>query len=312
MDELAGGVRRLTFPLPLGIDHVHCYLVRGDDGAWLLVDTGLGVADAQARWRALLAPLEGGLAAVVITHFHPDHVGGAADVAEVTGGAVFQGALDYEQCVRVWGDDASARRVDEYLVAHGMPREDVRRLRRDSNRVAGAVHFAPEPERLEPGEWLGGWEVVHLPGHADGHLGLLRDGVLIAGDAILGHITPTVGLYPDARPDPLADYLGSLERVIELAPRIAFAGHGAPIADPVGRARELIAHHRERLGRAAAALRPEPRDAYTVSLALFPGELPVSERRFALAESLAHLERLVREGGARRVEDGGRTLYASP
>jgi hypothetical protein len=41
MDELPGGIRRLTFPLPLEIDHVHCYLLPGSDG-WTLVDTGLG------------------------------------------------------------------------------------------------------------------------------------------------------------------------------------------------------------------------------------------------------------------------------
>ncbi len=43
MLELEGGVRRVTFPLPLGIDHVHCYLLPGSDG-WTAVDTGLGAA----------------------------------------------------------------------------------------------------------------------------------------------------------------------------------------------------------------------------------------------------------------------------
>ncbi|MFL5949675.1 MAG: hypothetical protein ACJ743_14595 [Gaiellaceae bacterium] len=39
MDDLADGIRRLTFPLPLGIDHVHSYLLPGQDG-WTLVDPG--------------------------------------------------------------------------------------------------------------------------------------------------------------------------------------------------------------------------------------------------------------------------------
>ncbi len=38
--ELEPGVLRITFPLPLGINHVHCYLLRGGDGSWTLVDPG--------------------------------------------------------------------------------------------------------------------------------------------------------------------------------------------------------------------------------------------------------------------------------
>ena len=74
-----------------------------------------------------------------------------------------------------------------------------------------------------------------------------RSGVLVSADHLLGRISPTVGLWPASRPDPLGDFLESLERTIELAPEIALPGHGDPIADPVGRAHELIEHHRERL-----------------------------------------------------------------
>jgi glyoxylase-like metal-dependent hydrolase (beta-lactamase superfamily II) len=98
--------------------------------------------------------------------------------------------------------------------------------------------------------------------------------------------------------------LGSLARIEELAPRIAYAGHRDPIADPAGRAREIEAHHAERLDRAAAALDGAPLSAYDVSLALFETELSSTLRRFATAESLAHLERLVLEGRARRSGDG--------
>ena len=133
--------------------------------------------------------------------------------------------------------------------------------------------------------------------------------MLVAGDHLLGAITPTVGLYPDSRPDPLGDYLASLERTIELAPSLALPGHGEPITDPVGRAREIVEHHRVRLGETAAALGPEPRTGYEISVALFGEELDASGRRFALAEALAHLERLVFEGRAARSGDGGRLAY---
>ena len=308
--DLGDGIRRLTFALPLGIDHVHCYLLRASDGSWTLVDTGLGLPGAEERWSPILAELGGPLERIVITHFHPDHVGDATPVAELSGATVFQGRVDYEQCLRVWGDGRSPRRLAEHMLEHGLPPSELSALRRDSDRVAELVHAAVEPEPLEPAERLAGWEIVHLPGHADGHLALLNDGVLIAGDALLAHISPTVGLYPEARPDPLGDYLGSLEQVIELAPTVAFAGHHDPIRDPAGRARELVQHHRERLELTLAALRGGPRSAYDVSLAVFATELSPTLRRFALAESLAHLERLVREERAERVDEGGRVLYA--
>ena len=85
--------------------------------------------------------------------------------------------------------------------------------------------------------------------------------------------------------------------------RRALPGHGDAIFDPVSRAREIVEHHRNRLDETAAALGPEPRTGYDVSLALFGENLDASGRRFALAEALAHLERLVREG--RAVRHGG-------
>jgi hypothetical protein len=55
---------------------------------------------------------------------------------------------------------------------------------------------------------------------------------------------------------------------------------------------------------AAAALDGTPLSAYDVSLELFERELSPTLRRFATAESLAHLERLVQDGRALRVEGG--------
>jgi glyoxylase-like metal-dependent hydrolase (beta-lactamase superfamily II) len=135
--------------------------------------------------------------------------------------------------------------------------------------------------------------------------------VLVAGDHLLPRITPTVGLYPRSRPDPLGDYLASLARTVELAPRLALPGHGDPIDDPAGRARELIEHHRVRLETAAAALGAEPRTAYEVSLDLFGAELGPSDRRFAVAETIAHLERLRFEGRVARNGDGRCVSYTA-
>ena len=310
VDELPGGIRRLTFPLPLGIDHVHCYLLPGTEG-WTLVDTGLGLPDAEARWAPVLDELDAPVVRIVITHFHPDHAGGGEDAQALTGATVLQGARDYEQCERVWGRADWSERLTDHLRANGLPDGVAEELREESRTLAPFIRFAREPQRIGEGDDVDGWRVLELPGHADGHVCLLRGDVLVAGDHLLGGITPTVGLYPDSLPDPLGDYLDSLARTIELAPSLALTGHGPPIDDPVSRARELIEHHRERLDEAAAALAGGARTGYEVSLALFDANLDASGRRFALAEALAHLERLVGEGRARRAGDGGTVSYTS-
>jgi glyoxylase-like metal-dependent hydrolase (beta-lactamase superfamily II) len=311
MVELDSAIRRVTFALPLGIDHVHCYLLPTAGGGWMAVDTGLGLPDAGMRWARVLGELGGALERIVITHFHPDHVGAAADVAALTGAPVFEGRDDYDQCVRTWGERRNDEVMPEYLRVHGVPEPEVEEFRVDAQSFLRLVRFARDPEPLEPGDVVDGWEVLHLPGHADGHRALLRDGILLAGDALLGSITPNVGLYPDSRPDPLGDYLGSLERIVELGPRLALPGHGDPIEDPAGRAEELIAHHDERLEQTAAALDGRPQSAYAVSFTLFPEPLSSTLRRFAFAETRAHLEYLVRRDSAQRVEEDGRVTYAA-
>ena len=297
--SLEDGIRRLTLPLPTGPKHVHCYVAGGT-----LFDTGLGLGDAP--WESVEVER------IAITHFHPDHVGGAQAAAAVTGAAVFQGGLDYAQCERVWGSAHWPERMAAWFIGHGVPNDVADDLIEQGHAFARFIRYALDPELLYEGSELDGWSVVELPGHADGHLGFLRDGVLIAGDHILEPISPAVGLYPESRPDPLGDYLASLERTIELAPHVVYPGHGEPIHDAAGRARELIAHHRERLDETAAALGREARTAYEISLTVFGAELGPTQRRFAVAETLSHLERLVRAGRAAREGDGGTVTYTGP
>ncbi len=308
--EISAGIRRLTFPMPMSPGHVHGYLLPGDDG-YVLVDTGLGLPDLAERWQELLPALDRSISSIVITHFHPDHVGGTADVARLTGAPVHQGALDYEQCEKVWGSDDWAPRIAEWFHVHGAPPEATDELLEAGSVYRPFVRFVRDPVLLREGDEVAGWRVGEFPGHADGHICLSRDRVMIAGDHLLPRITPAVGLYPESRPDPLGDYVASLERVVREAPVLALPGHGDPVEDPAGRAGEIVRHHRERLDATVAVLDLDPRTGYELSYDLFPDEHGPSQRRFAVAETLSHLERLVVEGRAARSGHRGRVTYTA-
>ena len=306
--EVEPGILRVTLPLPSGPRHVHCYLLRGDDG-WTLVDTGLGLMEPS--WEEILAQVDGPVVRIFITHMHPDHVGGAEAAVRATGAPVLQGRLDYEQCERVWGSSDWPERIADWFLVHGVPAAVAEELIESGHVFADFVRFAWNPTPVDPGDEVDGWRVVATPGHADGHLCLHRDGVLIAGDTLLAPITPAIGLYPESRPDPLGDYVESLHAVAGLAPRVSYGGHGATIGEPAPRAHAIVAHHDDRLDRAAAALGRDPRNGYDVSHDLFGDALPPIQRRFAVAEALSHLERLVVLGRAHRGEDDRAVTYTA-
>lgn len=292
--DVEEGVKQFTLPLPLGIDHVHCYLLRASDGSWTLIDTGLGHLEAEEIWAPVLAALDAPIGRIVVTHAHPDHVGGAAAAAAFTGATVHQGRLDHARGREIWEAGGAAAVLDEFLQVHGAPEQGL-------GRRELTIRLPASPELLDEGDTFDGWQVLVLPGHADGHIALERDGVLVAGDTILGTITPHVGMYPAGLEDPLEEFVHSLERIAELRPRLTLPGHGPLLDDAAGRAREIVAHHAERLDATAAALGRERRTAWEVSASVF-AHVPRSQQWFAMTETIAHLERLVRLGRARRFE----------
>jgi hydroxyacylglutathione hydrolase len=129
---------------------------------------------------------------------------------------------------------------------------------------------------------------------------------MFGGDVILATISPNVGRWEDTDFDPLGRYFETLERLAELAPTIVHGGHRQPVEDVAGRAREIRAMHDERLLIAHGALQNGAVSAMDVASVIWPSGHGMHERRFALVEALAHLERLVADGRATVSDDGYR------
>ena len=242
--DLGGGVHRVTQPLPWALDHVHCYAVDDADG-WTLIDCGLGTPGTGRRWEQALALLgHPRVRRLVITHYHPDHIGASTRLAEITGAEeIVQGTRDRELTVRTWLDLDSGARFQRYLLAHGMPLEDAERSAGEEDEMP----IAPvEPTRLvDEGDTLDlagePFDVLVLPGHADGHIALLgrHSGRLFGGDVLLDEITPNVGRWEDNEPDPLGRYLAHARahrgaravRRVSRAPRRDRPARGARAGD---------------------------------------------------------------------------------
>ena len=186
MDELDGGIRRVTLPLPTRPGHVHAYLLPGDDG-WIVVDTGVGHAGREGAPGAPSSSEAGGpVAAIFVTHFHPDHVGAAADLHELTGAPVYQGTLDYAQCELVWGNPNWSERLLDWFQLHGVARRRDRRARRPELALP-AVHPLPARSRAHArraSTWTAGSSSPRR-GTPTASSASLKDGVLIAADHLL-------------------------------------------------------------------------------------------------------------------------------
>ena len=311
--EVVEGVWQIKLPVPFPLGFVAVYLVEGDDG-WTLIDAGYDYPPARVAWEA--GTLSAGceisrdVAKIVVTHFHPDHLGAARWLQEVSAAPVFMMEGEIPFARRLWGSPDAAPFV-ELLVRHGMP---TRIAESAAGAMRGGLRLPEEILPLRDGEKVrmgtGSARVLHAPGHADHQLVLHDEGrrILYAADHVMLGITPNVGLWPETEPHPLARYLGSLASMRGLDADLVLPGHGPVFGDVGGRVGELAAHHSERLGAIGADVKKSPGSAYEVSRRLFRGALTVHQRAFALAETLAHLDHLVLEGRA-TVREGAPITY---
>lgn len=280
------------------------------------MDSGIHTEPAEKALRDAFA--EVGLAfkdlrRAFITHLHPDHLG-MAGMLEAQGVEVLMHRPEIASARYLWSKDYHALGlVDAFFLKHGMP-PDVDQQMREAWIAMGTrvddFKLVPIDDGAKAD--LGGRAMrVHwTPGHTDHHAVLVEEaeGVLFSGDHVLPRITSNVGLYPYTRDDPLGDFMSALRRVRELPVKRVLPAHGEPFDDLKGRVDEILAHHDARLDAVLAALGSRERDAYSVARDLFPVLRSAHEERFALAETLAHLRHLERNGRVAML-DGARAAW---
>jgi ribonuclease/clavin/mitogillin len=238
-------------------------------GEAVLVDPGAGDAAELDRLVAALAAARERLGrrvtAIWLTHHHPDHVAGVP-------------ALRRRLGVPVLAHPATAER----LAAHGTLDGTLE----DGQQVTLAGQGLPEaPDMLV--------QIVHTPGHARGHLCFLELGQrsLLAGDMVAGLGTIVV----DPPEGDMDDYLASLAKLVALAPRVLFPGHGPAVKNAVPKLREYIEHRLWRERRVLAAWREGRRDPEAMLPAVYD-DVPREAHPLAARQILAHLTRLRRAG----------------
>lgn len=312
--EVAPGVLWARIPLPFKLDHVNVWLLE-DKGGWTLIDTGIADAVARDCWDALLGEVLGGapVVRVLVTHFHPDHIGSAPWLMERTGAELWMTRPEWLTARLLaidTGPEMLAHTLGFYAAAGSAPAH-LDYVRARGAGYASLVDPLPRSHRelvLGDGIRIGGrtWRIVVEGGHAPAHACLwsLDLGVLIAGDQILPRISPNVSVGPMASgADPLAAYQKALGRfAVWSGDPLVLPSHDAPFHGLQGRARQLGRHHEERLAAVLAACE-RPVRVSDIAAVLFDRELDSHEMGFAIGETLAHVNRLIAEGKVRATTD---------
>ena len=283
-ERVLPGVWRLRLPLPwTGVPHGNAWALAAGDGI-VLVDTGIHQAGSIRHLERALDQV--GLQVehvrlVVLTHAHVDHCGQAPAIAERAG-------------CEVWLHPNHAHRTEAA----------------STSGQAGVLHADRD---LLPGVEvetdLGAWSVIETPGHAPSHVCLYQPErrLLISGDHLLGRTS----LYFDTghTPDPVGEFLTSLDAVEGIDARLCLAGHGRPFTDPdahVRANRRLVA---ERLERVRELVGEQPLSVRELAAALYGESFIPATATWLESKSTAWLTHLERRGEIARESTGAGEVW---
>lgn len=318
--NLPGGVDWVRMKLPFQLNHINLWRMKGAKG-WTVVDTGYGDTATRELWRGLLGktPVE----KVVVTHFHPDHIGNAGWFASHFEAPVYMTEREFlwGYYVRTMAEEVEVDLRTRFYRVHGLDDDRLRGLLEQGFWYAKAVPtLPPRFSAIRDGDHLTlgteRWRVIATFGHAPEQAGLYHEGVgvFICGDEVLPKISPNVAVWftePDA--DPLGAFLASLDHLANELPGdvLVLPSHGLPYRGLHARIDELRAHHDDRLTAILNAC-GEGRTAAEIIEVLFSRDLDLFQLSFAMGESIAHLNHLVATGRAEKLDGDVIRFRATP
>ena len=303
---------RIGIPVPFPMKYVYCYLFKQNEG-YVLIDTGLNDQAARNAWQEVfsrlnIAPKD--IHTIYLTHFHPDHSGLAGWMQQLTGAKLSMHKNDAEMMERIWGEGSTQTiRMKEMVLDHGVPeqlsKEIIEHMKKLEKHVYPQpnVHVIPKEVTFAQKQW----QVIHTPGHSNGHICFYEKGeeILLSGDHILDQITPNISVWPGASQNPLHEYMHSLQKMKKIAIKKVYSAHGTPITKVAERIDQLVCHHVDRLSFIEKLV--QNKTAYEIAKILFAQkELTPHQWRFAIAETIAHLNYLKSEN--RIKQEGSRPI----
>lgn len=319
MREVAPGIFWARIPLPFQLNHVNVYLIRDGEG-WAIVDTGTANDDTRAAWEALLSgPLAGQqITKVIITHFHPDHIGLAGWLCNRCDAPLLTSQTSYLSCRNLSLDPGAleAQSYRDFYQQHGMSPETAALVSTQGHAYLRMVMpLPPTFKRLVAGDHLilgeRRFNVLSGDGHAAEQIMLFspEDRIFLAADQVMVKISPNISVWavePDG--DPLGLYLRSLEALMANLPEdtLVLPGHQLPFIGLHQRCRELISHHHQRCALIAQACRVAPMSVADLVPVLFRRPLDPHQLGFAFSETHAHVNRMVEAGEIVWADDDGK------
>ncbi|HLM84714.1 MAG TPA: MBL fold metallo-hydrolase [Solirubrobacteraceae bacterium] len=308
-ERVLHGLFRLRLPLPWpGVPHCNAWAVKHGDG-FVLFDTGMHQPDSISHLERALEMCNMRIEQarlVVCTHAHTDHCGQAASIVERAGCEVWIHPNHAHLDRMIEDPDAVLAKRLEIARQSGVPeaplrREAEQRIARGSG-IAGPL----EPHRdLVAGVTiatdLGEWVAYETPGHAPSHVCLFQPErrLLISGDHLLGRIS----LYFDYgySPDPVGEFMSSLDVVERLGARLCLPGHGRTFTDVHAHIRGNRTLVAERLVRVREALEGRELTAFEIVPHVYGDTLSPQNAHWLLSKILCYLAHLQTVGGVRRV-----------
>ena len=319
--EIRPGIFWLRIPLPGRLDHINLWLLDGGE-SWTLVDTGLDWMEARQAWDRVADELvrDKPLSRIIVTHFHPDHVGLAGYLGSKFSAELAMTRMTAERTrflLDSENDDCRAT-VTAFCRRHGIEPEEQylsfitgQRYRTAVSRLPETVTLLDHEQPIHIGEHE--WQPLVVCGHAEDHLALYCPALelLISGDQVLPTITANVALHTNNEDrDALDEYLSSMIRFAQLPEdTLVLPSHGKVFTGLYNRIAAINHNHNEQLNK-VHALCATPGCAWGLSPKLFSRPLDDFNRIMAFGETLAHLEYLYNRGKLTKEIHKGTCYYA--